>query len=442
MKYIQTISLIIGVFLFWGCDPNKELYEELDAIQQPYNKAIEYTLTSADYNSVGGLVESIQAFTNQFQAMDYVPNLLSRKFIALNTGSSAMVHFNYLLNEPLWLQAGFGYELTEADYASLGVPGAFSPSIQAKDNVPSFLRKEFRNEPAGTQMNIIYNFQQGAAMIQNLDVYEFDGAEWMWIETVEDIPYVGYEFGPEDYEVFGGDIASFGNFSDSHPADQYVPAWLKNAYPYAVEGDEQVVKYKVFSGGSNRDVISHFTFDGILWKKSSNIVKKSEQYVYGAQGWAFDPTTRFIMSQADYMFLAVEDPIPHPVYTDFGYYFGASAYYTNFDLRMTARRTAKDPDGNYWDPALGAIMDNEGPEAVVEEMFRRIVEEGIILLLQNNYPGAVAQSGGIDVHYIVGFETFNDNFSRSYLEAEYRCIAAGSGDNPPQFELIEGPRPR
>jgi hypothetical protein len=54
----------------------------------------------------------------------------------------------------------------------------------------------------------------------------------------------------------------------------------------------------------------------------------------------------------------------------------------------------------------------------------------------------VPQVGGIDVHYIVGFETYNDNLSRSYPEAEYRCTAAASGSNPPQFVLIEGPRKR
>jgi hypothetical protein len=139
------------------------------------------------------------------------------------------------------------------------------------------------------------------------------------------------------------------------------------------------------------------------------------------------------------MFLAVIDPIPHATFTDFGYYYGASAFFSNFDMRLAARRTAKNAEGNYFDPALGAIFDSQGPEATVEEMFRRIVEEGLILLLQHKYPDAVPQTGGIDVHYIVGFETYNNNFSRSYLEAEYVCTAAGS---PPVFELIEGPRER
>ncbi len=439
MKYLPIASLLLGLLLLTGCDPNKDLYEALDKDKQPYNRAIEYTLVAADYSAVGGTVASLQAFTEDQPAMNHVPALLGRKFIALNTGSSAMVHYRKLLSDPDWMHAGFGYELNAEDYASLGVDGAFSPAIMARDNLPDFLLKKFRGATEGTTRRIIYNFMVGASVQQNLDVFRFDGASWIWQETIEEIPYVGYELTEEDYARFGGEVAQYQNFSDAYPAEKHLPVWLRNAYPFAVEGDEQVLKYKVYSG-SAMELISLFVFDGITWQMSPDIVPRSEQYVFGAAGWAFDPTTRFIMSQSDYMHLAVVDPIPHAVYNDFGYYFGASAFYSNFDMRLVARRTSKNSEtGEYWDPALGAIYDNEGPEAAVEEMFRRIVEEGIIQLLQHKYPEAVPQAGGIDVHYIVGFETFNDNFSRSYLEAEYRCTQAGS---PPEFELIEGPRER
>lgn len=442
MKNSITYILIAGILFFAGCEPNQELYEALDEIKQPHNKAIEYTLTKDDYNSVGGVVSDLQAFTEDIPAKDYIPDMLSQKFLALNLGSSAMVYFNQLLEEPEWLRSGFGYELTEDDYISAGVVEAFSASVQAKDNLPGFLRKKFRDANPGSRKNIIYNYMDDNTMVKNLDIFEFDGSDWNWLETRYDIPYIGRELTAGDYEVFGGEIAEDQGFTDDYPADEYIPVWLKNAYPYAIEGDEKVIKYSLVSTGSTNDIISHYTFDGILWQKSSDIVPKSEQYVFGAQGWAFDPTIRFIMSQSDYMYLAEIDPLPHAVYTDFGYYYGASAFYSNFDMRLTARRVSKDTDGNYYDTELGAIFDSEGPEAAVDEMYRRLVEEGLISLLQHKYPQAVPQSGGVDVYYIVGFETFNDNFSRSYLEAEYRCTAAASGGNPPQFELIEGPRER
>ncbi len=442
MKHLRFISPFI-ILLLWGCDPNKELYEALDSIKQPYQKAIEYTLVSADYSAVGGRVASLQAFTDEMPAMNYIPAILGRKFIALNLGSSAMVNFNHYIEDPIWWQAGFGYEMTQDNYASLGLTDAFTPTITARDNLPGFLAKNFRNTPANTFLNIIYNFRVGSTVVKNLDTYQYTGAFWSWISTTESIPYVGYELTADDYKQFGGHIAANLHFSDTYPADIYLPVWLKQKYPYAVAGHEKVLKYAYLSGGSLPMLATdHFSFDGQNWHKSSRIEPKTEQYVYGTQGWAFDPTTRFIMTRSDYMYLAVNDPIPHAVFADFGYYYGASAFYSNFDMRLAARRTAKNTDGQYHDTALGAIFDAQGDEATVEEMFRRIVEEAFIILLQHKYPQAVPQSGGIDVHYIVGFETYNNNFSRSYLESEYRCIAAASGDTPPQFEFIEGPRPR
>lgn len=439
MKYFKAISMLFAMFLLASCDPNEAIYEQLDMDQAPYKQAIEYTLTDPDYTSLGGPVASLQAFTNEDPAMAYIPLLLKRKFLALNLGSSALVTYNFREDEPLWEQAGFGYVLTPNDYAYIGLAGnAFSPDIPASGSLPGFLAKKYPNAEAGDEVSIIYNFLDGSEETQNLDLYEYDGEAWAWVETTENLPFVGYEFTDDDYAQFGGDIAAYQNFSDDFPADLYVPAWLRNNYPLAVDGQQQVLKYRVYSGGAFHE-IAHYSFDGVQWIRSSNVEQRSEQYIYGAQGWAFDPTIRFIMGSADYMVLATSDPIPHATYADFGYYYGAAAYYSNFDMRLAARRTAKDSEGNYYDTALGAILDSQGPEAAVDEMFRRIVEEGLILLLQHKYPEAVPQTGGIDVHYIVGFETYNDNFSRSYLEAEYQCTAAGS---PPQFTLIEGPRER
>jgi hypothetical protein len=371
--------------------------------------------------------------------MKHVPTILKRNFLALNLGSSAMVNYNYLVEDPIWYNAGFGYELQPVDYEQLGLIDAFSATYPAEDNLPVFLVRKYPDATEDQTEKLIYNFREGSVVHKNIDTYVFDGNDWILDNRREDIPFVGYELTSDDYAVFGGSVAQNTNFSDAYPADVHLPVWLKNNYPYAIEGAEKVLKYRVFAGGSVGDEIAHYTLKGIAWQRSEYIISLSEQYVYGDLGWAFDPTTRFIMAQSDYMHLAVIDPIPHAVFTDFGYYFGASAFYANFDMRLEARRVQKNAEGNYIDVALGEIFENESREATVEEMFRRIVEEGLIEVLQNRYPEAQPQMGGIDVHYIVGFETFNDNFSRSYLEAEYKCTASG---NPPQFELIEGPRDR
>ncbi len=438
MKKKLIFGILAAFFVLFGCEPNADLYDDLDALKQPYRRDIAYTVTNSDYNAIGGDVSNYQAFTEENGPMDNVPPILARNFVALNLGSSAMVTYNMLDSEPLWYDSGFGYELTADDYALMGVSNAFTPANPASSNLPFFLLRVMESPSTGQTESLIYRFRDGANTMTNIDTYRFDGSSWVLEESRTDIPFVGHEFTSEDYAHFGGSVAQFNNFTDSDPADLHVPVWLENKYPYAIEGTEKVVKYRVFSGGSFNE-IAHYTLEGGKWLRSSYIMVVSEQYVFGVQGWAFDPTTRFIMSQSDYMHLAVVDPYPHPVFNDFGYYFGASAFYSNFDMRLMARRLQKNDDGEYRDPPLGAIFDSQGGAAVVEELFRRIVEEGLIKVLENRYPDATPQSGGIDVHYIVGFDTFNDNFSRSYLEAEYRCTASG---NPPQFELIEGPRDR
>jgi len=439
MNTIKKLLLILVpmAVLFSACDPNRELYDLLDDMQEPHNEGIEYTLVEADYTRFPGFIRDNLAFNDTLPAMDFVPDVLKVRFVTLRQGSSAMVTYNHFLIHPLWWDAGFGYEMTEEDYGEDGVNidgNAFTENNPAKNHLPSFLRILFPGAAEGDIVHIIYNFIDEGETIKNLDKYEFNGQTWIWQETIFDIPYVGYELTPEDYENFGGNVARFGNFSASYPPETHLPVLLKNLFPFALEGAEQVLKYRYHDGSQVVNRIDKYEFDGTHWNIIPYIEERSEQYIFGALGWAFDPTVTFQMGWSDYMYLAEIDPIPHETFNDFGYYFGASAFFRNFDIRLIGRRLNKDADGNYRDPELGEIYENEGSEAAMAEMLRRIKEEGIISLLQHKFPDATPQVGGIDVHYIVHFETFADNWVRNYPVAEYICTAAG---NPPQFELVE-----
>ena len=434
----KILSVVVPLtILFTACEPNEELYETLDGMQKPYNEGIEYTLVDADYTRFGGFIQQNLAFNDTLPAMDFIPDVLKVRFVTLRQESSAMVTYNHFLLNPDWWDAGFGYVMTEEDYGEDGVNivgNAFTEDNPASYHLPSFLRVKFPGAIDGDIINMIYNFIESGETIMNIDIYQFNGQSWIWLETIEDIPYVGYELTAQDYENFGGSIARFGNFSVSYPPERHLPVFLKNFLPYAVAEDEQVVKYRYHDGSQVKQVIDKFHFDGIQWEKVPYTEERTEQYIFGQLGWAFDPTVTFQMGWSDYMYLAEIDPIPHPTFNDFGYYYGASAFFRNFDIRLIARRLNTDDDGNYRDPELGAIYENEGSEAAMDEMMRRIKEEGIIKLLQHKFPEATSQVGGIDVHYIVHFETFADNWIRNYPVAEYICVAAG---NPPVFELIE-----
>lgn len=455
MKTLNKIVVgsLAAMLVFTACDPNEELYEQLDNLQEPYNKKIEYTVTSSDYNAVGGKVGTYQAFNDTAQAMFYVPSFLASKFVALNLKSAAMVNYNYLVLDTTraWEKVVFGYTLTTADYDAIGgsiaVYQEFWSSNPAVNHLPGYLPTLFPSATEGQEETIIYNFYtQAFGRVPYADIYVFDGTVWNLVETITDIAEADHILAEDDYISMGFSSPRFPNVST---AESYLPIWLKQNFPYDFEGTKYIIQYAYGSATSTNNTIE-YEYDGEEWVKNIGyeIEQRSEQYVYATDGWIFDPTIRFIMERTDYETIALNDPIPHPRFVDQGYYFGASAYYRNFDMRLlsfhlrvyTWEDKVYDPEID--DPELVNIYNTEGAEAATNELFRRITQEGIIILLENKFPDAQPQVNGVDAHFVVGFETYNDNLSRSYLEAEYRCVEAASGGNPPVFEFIEGPRER
>ncbi|MGM0572470.1 MAG: hypothetical protein ACQESL_01795 [Bacteroidota bacterium] len=438
MKYISKISLLLAltaVFLLQACDPNEDLYEKLDEDIPPHSENVTYTLTSTDYSNIGGVIEEYEAFNDTMPAMDYIPDILADRYVTLSYESAADVTFNHLLIHPEWWDAGFGYELTDQDYAFLGIDGAFSPNSPAHQFVPDLLEREYPDAEEEDQVQIIYNYIPNGDMVINEDTYELTDGEWELIETRENVPYVGYEMTPEDYDEFGGDVAAYNNFSEDNPPEVQIPVFLSNKFPMALPDAEKVIKYNYYDGNQMVENIDKFVFDSVKWEMTPYVEERTEQYIYGSEGWAFDPTVIFTMDREDYEYLVEIDPIGQQEfgYDDFAYYYGASAFYQNFDIRIVGRRLDKLENGEYADPELGEIYENEGPDAVMEEMLRRIKEEGLIELLQHKYPDAQPQRGGIDVHFHVRFATFADNWVRRFPEAEYICTEPG---DPPQFELV------
>ncbi len=425
----------IGILLFSSCDPNEELYETMDKEKQPYNENIQYTLQESDYDRFGGFVEEYKAFNDTISSKDHIPDVLGVRFVTLRQGSNAMVTYNQYLLEPDWWDAGFGYELTDEEHNNVAGADAFSQQSNPQSLLPAFLRKKFPNAQEGETISVIYRYDTGSETILNLDKYELIVSTWVWNETVEDIPYVGYELTDEDYEKWTGYVANFQSFNEENPPEMYLPSFLSAEFAYAPVNAEQVLKYNYYDGESTVERIDKYNFDGTQWHKEPYIEERSEQYIFGEFGWAFDPTVTFTMGSDDYMYLVEIDPVGQQEfeYSDFAYYYGASAFYSNFDIRLLSRRLDELEDGSYADPQLGEIYENQGDEAAREEMLRRIVEEGIPQLLQHKYPNAQPEVEGIEVHYFVTFETFADNWVRRNPTAEYICTAAG---NPPQFELV------
>ncbi|WP_321280051.1 choice-of-anchor J domain-containing protein [Marinifilum fragile] len=243
---------------------------------------------------------------------------------------------------------------------------------------------------------------QGAEGEKVEEYYEFDGSEW----AKSDVYYLQRN----DYNEMGSGPGKYGNFSSSVPAEDYLPTFLSIKYPYAQEGDVMVMIYKYYSGGT-KTIAAEYTYSEGAW--SSMPVKMDQFVYYGSEGWKFDPTVKYTMASNDFQIIVNYSVDTHGKtsdYSDSEYYYGASSKYVNFDIRS-----------GKFDSSFATWQD------AVKEAIKTAY-------LPNKYPEAVAQVQGVDVYYILEFQTYDGSYT-SY-SIKFKCTKSGPN---PEFEYVEGP---
>jgi|GEM_PF-452785 hypothetical protein len=252
--------------------------------------------------------------------------------------------------------------------------------------------------------------------------YNYDGDTW---SPVEDVYYLN----AQDYDQMGAP-GNYNNFSASDLPKDYLPKFVDYKYPLAGEDVSKTIVYKFYNGSSTVSLATTFTVEDGEWTSSYNYIDETTQRFLVAEkrgNWIFDPTVRFTMNSSDHQIIveAVRSEIGSEYVDSYGtgeYYTGASSYYANFDLRIGPRED--------YDPET---FEGLSEEEANNEIIRRLLT-GMELLLQNKYPDAEPRVSGVDVHYIVTFESYNHDFSRSTWVADMQCVEAG---NPPQFDLVD-----
>ncbi|MCK9207825.1 MAG: DUF5017 domain-containing protein [Salinivirgaceae bacterium] len=221
------------------------------------------------------------------------------------------------------------------------------------------------------------------------DLYKFNGTSW-----VKDINIMALD--PADYILMG-----ISGFSSSNLPNSYLPSLLRYNIPVPAEGKIQVVVYEYSSNLSARE----YQYSLGYWNLVGFISAKSDQFTYADNGWAFNPAVKFFPTAADYQLLV--DYVYKELSRDYGssygndeFYFGASAYYLNFDLRLSNRT-------KYNIPGFEGL-DNE---SAIDLTWQR-VEEGLIILLTEKFPEAVPEVGGIEVEYWLSFNTYENDLSK------------------------------
>jgi hypothetical protein len=232
--------------------------------------------------------------------------------------------------------------------------------------------------------------------IYNYYMYDEHNSKWIY--------YPGsITLQPADYNDFPGPKATH-SFSSTYPAKNYLPKYLDTKYPYSQQGDTLLISYKY---GQNRIVERYehtlSASTGLLaWGAYNTIKTKTDQFVVINGEWLFDPTVRITMlaSQLQLIVNYVKTTYPSTVdsYGDGEFYYGASAYYRNFDLRLSKRTNI---------PGFEGLNEAEG----IALTWQR-VQEALIKFLELQYPDATPDIKGVTVYYWLTFNTYENNLSK------------------------------
>jgi len=216
-----------------------------------------------------------------------------------------------------------------------------------------------------------------------------------------------------DYDAMG-EPGAYNNFSSSVSPDNYLPQLLEEKYPYAQEGDEIVIVYKYYSGGTQTRA-DEYHFENGNWVKYDPIEVRTDQYLKTASGWLFDPTVLYTMTVADYQIIVdyVNNNIGEEYVSSYGNnetYYGSNAFYEEFQIGSA-----------YYHSSFASWED--------------AVQEAIgTIFLPEKFPNAVSQVEGVDVNYIITFNAYLNSMVNYTIK--FQCVKSGPN---PEFSYIEGP---
>ncbi len=433
MKSKIIFFISIGLLLFASCDPNKDLYDDLDALRPPYAEELSITLTDENYEDISSHwlelatneadsalyteIKTLHSFSATREAAILVPPLLADEYLALDSGSVIKVYYNYD-HAHVFTDADMR-ELGDDDYTAIGGEvadsGFFFAAHPAEDYLPAALSSYFPSAAAEFRAVVKYKFGENSSSTNNVEIlYQFDGTDWT-------IPENSHVLTADDYDSMGAP-GNYDNFSSDATPEYYLPIFLTQKYPYATSKTQIDILYKYYGGGNKVISVSAF-YDGDTW---TIVEEKLDQFIHNGTDWVFDPTVKFSMQADDYIIIvdyianhAELNVYKHEQY-DTEYYYGASASYNNFDMRVS-KRIDKDAL-NY----LEGLTDDEIRDVIFERL-----SEAIPIMLTGKFAEAQPFSNGVPVYYEVTFNTYEPERHKYMV----RCLCTEVGT----FEFTEGP---
>ncbi len=434
-KYLFTITILLILALFACNRPTLELVQQIEqSRQQPYSENLDYTLTDDDYNTIAtvGLsaaenaqdsaacksIKIYHSFGYNRPAAKFVPPFLGYKFPALDSGSYVRVTYNYD-NTYIFTQDE-QILLPNSAYSDLGLShNYFDPDHSPDQLIPQWLNSQDQYSDF-SRLLVRYLYQDTSGQFEaRISYFERDPATGWYHPDV-------YMLSDQDYENVAPntEVAIRHYFTADYPPNVYVAALLRVKFPYAIAGDQKAVIYKYYDKALQYHY-NIFTYDGQNW---NSISQKTDQFFNDGQRWAFDPTVRFTMSCSDYQIIVsyVQEHYPeymHPLYNNTEYYYGASSYYCNFDMRLNVRRSHD---------TLNLLPADD--QQAMKVLWDRVVE-AINIMLEIKYPDAQPEVYGVPVYYYVTFQTYEPPRKTYYIK--FRCTDVGKFAPVPQDGSIE-----
>jgi hypothetical protein len=244
---------------------------------------------------------------------------------------------------------------------------------------------------------------------------------------------------PADYTAMGLTTISAAN------APVYLPSYLQQKFPYALQGTKKTVVYK---SGATTYAADEYVFAEGRWQSTFKAALRTEQFVHNGEGWVFDPTVNHTMLKADYQLMCTY-VLGHPdlgiynrigtsgtPYTNEEWYYGFAAFYDNVNFRLSGSVTSSRevPSSKENDTELHSLSTN-GEK--IELLWKRLTEKGMMKYLELKYPESQVSVQGIQQYYnisvVVYYPDGITNTSTTYT-LRYKALTPGSAGTPPTFE--------
>ena len=280
MKKILSIFILLGFIIFNSCDPMGDIYDELDAQDDPIVSAIEYMLTSSDYSTIADLAIAADAgdtinadflstygyFTNDISFQDYVALFLNDRYKVQGAGSTAKITYNYNDSMPDDLSEYTEieeYSLTTLDYEGVdslvNITGYLFPNFNPDLYLPGVLANAFPSAEEDDQYLVSYNYSDVNPLINivnNTKIFEEDFETATAYETIDINGWTQYqEAGTETWEgrSYGGLYAQFSAYGTGEASNI---GWLISPAIDLSEYSEVILNFDSKDGYSNGDPLT------------------------------------------------------------------------------------------------------------------------------------------------------------------------------------------